>query len=309
MSPLVSICIPVFNAEKWLNECLQSVKRQTYPNIEIVVVDDGSTDNSLALLDDSVRVIRQAQNMGLVYTRRHSIEEAKGEYILCVDADDYLEPEAVDILVKKALDTQADIVDSAIEEHWANRSRTLPPYRPQSEDYLEDVLRDRICHLCAKLIRRSFMMEHDCWAPQDFPSYLEDRIVLLRAALYSPRVASVEQVTYHYMHRSADSLTVSKTQAHFDALARYWQEADKLLQENGLAERYAKVCGRQKTEDKAVLMLHVADNKVRKNNRELFAAEEKKYAKYLSSGLRWCSRLVGWRLWPLLSIWDAVRRK
>lgn len=90
-----SIIVPVYNVEKYINECLSSLINQTYKNIEIVVINDGSSDNSLSLIeeysriDDRIRVIDQ-KNMGLGYTRNVGIDNAVGDYILFVDSDDYI---------------------------------------------------------------------------------------------------------------------------------------------------------------------------------------------------------------------------
>ena len=90
-----SVIVPVYNVEKYINECLSSLINQTYKNIEIVVINDGSSDNSLSLIeeysriDDRIRVIDQ-KNMGLGYTRNVGIDNAVGDYILFVDSDDYI---------------------------------------------------------------------------------------------------------------------------------------------------------------------------------------------------------------------------
>lgn len=98
MEPLVSIIIPVYNSASYVVDAVSSALRQTYPNVEVVVVDDGSTDNSLSLvkqIDDSrLRVVSQI-NQGACVARNRGIEEAKGEYIKFLDADDVMYPDAI----------------------------------------------------------------------------------------------------------------------------------------------------------------------------------------------------------------------
>ena len=99
---LVSVVIPCFNSGKTIEETVTSVKAQTWPNVEIVVVDDGSTDpKTLNLLDNllGIRLIRQA-NSGLPTARNSGFLEAKGEYVLPLDADDWLEPEAIQLMLQ-----------------------------------------------------------------------------------------------------------------------------------------------------------------------------------------------------------------
>ena len=99
--PLVSVIIPNYNLEKFVGQAIESALAQTYPAVEVVVVDDGSTDNSRAVLDryvqqapDRVRVIYQA-NGGVALARMRAIEDTRGEFIVPLDSDDYLHPEAI----------------------------------------------------------------------------------------------------------------------------------------------------------------------------------------------------------------------
>ena len=94
-NPLISIIIPIYNAEKYLKECLNSVINQTYENIEIVAVNDGSTDSSLHILQDYAKKDKRIkvyikEKGGVSNTRNFALEKAKGEYIMFVDSDDYL---------------------------------------------------------------------------------------------------------------------------------------------------------------------------------------------------------------------------
>lgn len=111
----VSVVIPVYNVEKYLQECLDSVLNQTLADIEIICVDDGSTDKSGKILDeyeqidDRVRVIHQ-ENAGVSAARNRGIDEARGEYVKFVDSDDALDLRACEICYNKAKAENADIV-------------------------------------------------------------------------------------------------------------------------------------------------------------------------------------------------------
>lgn len=110
-----SICIPLYNTEKYIEECLNSVLNQTYKNFEIIVIDDGSTDSGAEIVkkyilkDFKIKLIQQ-KNMGLFHTRIRAIEEAKGEYIISLDADDFLEEKALEILEKTIRETKSQII-------------------------------------------------------------------------------------------------------------------------------------------------------------------------------------------------------
>lgn len=116
---LVSIIIPIYNSEIYLNKCLDSVLQQTYNNLEIILVNDGSTDSSPEIIDDyatkdsRIFVIHKA-NGGIGSAYKAAFEVMTGDYVLFVDSDDWLELNAVDSLVKLALDNEADMVSFGI---------------------------------------------------------------------------------------------------------------------------------------------------------------------------------------------------
>lgn len=113
--PLVSIIVPVYNVERYLDACLHSVRKQTYSNIEILVVEDCSTDASLQLLelhlcDPRVRLLRHERNGGLSAARNTGIEAAQGAYVMFVDSDDVVDTSLVAVCVKTATRTGAKVV-------------------------------------------------------------------------------------------------------------------------------------------------------------------------------------------------------
>jgi len=107
---LVSVIIPAYNAGKYIEKAVQSVLKQTYSNIEIIVVNDGSTDNTLDVLSQfsGVKII-STPNKGVSHARNVGIEASIGEYISFLDADDELEYDAIDVLLKSVLKNDADI--------------------------------------------------------------------------------------------------------------------------------------------------------------------------------------------------------
>lgn len=114
LNPLISIVIPVYNVEKYLNDCMNSVLNQTYQNIEIILVDDGATDNSGQLCekykeqDSRVQVIHK-ENGGLSDARNYGIDAVQGDYIMFIDSDDQVDLRMVEILVDTLLCADADI--------------------------------------------------------------------------------------------------------------------------------------------------------------------------------------------------------
>lgn len=150
---MFSICIPLYNTEKYIKECLDSVINQTYKDFEVIVIDDGSTDKSASIVEEymiknnRIKLVKQ-ENKGLFYTRIRAIEEALGKFIICLDSDDNLEEEALEILDRKIKETNSDIIifnNNIINENNQKRTtQTLYSGTKEWEDYKEEILRDFI---------------------------------------------------------------------------------------------------------------------------------------------------------------------
>jgi glycosyltransferase involved in cell wall biosynthesis len=173
---LVSVVIPVYNAEPFLRPCVESVLAQTLADIEVICVDDGSTDASLRTLagfadaDERVRVLRQERGGGGA-ARNRGLREATGRYLAFLDADDCFEPTMLAEMVAEAEERQSDIV--------LCRTATFSDEAPQpillkdsirglesGRSYTPEELQDRAFHYCVgwpwdKLFRRAFVLEHE----------------------------------------------------------------------------------------------------------------------------------------------------
>lgn len=114
-NPLVSVIVPVYNVEQYLDECLSSIRQQTYENLEIIVVEDCSTDRSLEVLskhlkDPRIKLIRHGNNSGLSAARNTGIDVAKGEFIMFVDSDDLVHLSLIELCVKYTIVNDADLI-------------------------------------------------------------------------------------------------------------------------------------------------------------------------------------------------------
>ncbi len=124
---MVSIIIPCYNAEKLVGKCIESVLHQTYGDLEVIAVNDCSTDNTVGVLrayaakDSRVKVIDLPKNGGVEKARYHGLQEAKGEFVCFMDADDSMPKDAVEVLVRKQQETEADVVEGGI-------SRVFDPF-------------------------------------------------------------------------------------------------------------------------------------------------------------------------------------
>ena len=123
--PLITVIIPVYNTKKYLHNCIESILSQTYHNLEIILIDDGSTDGSEKFVDDyaksdkRIKVIHQ-KNMGLSSARNTGLKHATGKYITFVDSDDRIDPNMVEGLLNALVDTHADIAICSFKEIYPN---------------------------------------------------------------------------------------------------------------------------------------------------------------------------------------------
>ena len=155
-SPLVTIGIPVYNVEPYIEKCLLSVLNQTYQNLEILVVDDLGTDKSMDIvaelqqshpLGNCIKIIRHPENRGLGEARNTTIENAKGKYLCFVDSDDYIEPETIEILLNEAEEYDTDIVLASSRKIVYGTNQEEPTFTYKKKEVLigKDVFANYLC--------------------------------------------------------------------------------------------------------------------------------------------------------------------
>ena len=207
---LVSIIVPVYNVELYLEKCIKSLLAQTYKNIEIILSDDGSTDNSsnicdlFAKKDDRIRVIHK-ENGGLADARNAGLEIMSGEYVTFVDSDDYLEPEAIGILLSTAIHKQSCIThmksyivgsDYTIFEDQSKGTGEIVTYT--SEEYVKGMCEKRFSEsVCDKLF------ESKLFANRRFEKgrLNEDFFFLSKLLLEDLRISVIDYAGYNYYQR------------------------------------------------------------------------------------------------------------
>lgn len=128
--PLISIIVPIYNAEKYLSECLESLLNQTYSNLEIICINDGSTDNSLKIInsyaqkDSRIKVYSQS-NQGVSKTRNFGIENANGEYIMFMDSDDTCSLNTIETSLELARANDSDLVINFLDLRWELNQKSV----------------------------------------------------------------------------------------------------------------------------------------------------------------------------------------
>ena len=219
--PLVSVLIPVYQVEDFIERCARSVFEQTYQNIECVFVDDGSNDSSIDILNiiindypslkDRIHIIHHHENRGLAAARNTAINSCHGDFVMHVDSDDWLEPDAAELLVRRQQETDADIIYTR-GNYLDNQGSVKIDCRGWSTDresLLANILQD-IATMCiwSKLIRRSLYTDHDIII-NELGSYYEDYQSLSQLVYYSKTIACLDAYIYHYDRANPHSIVTN----------------------------------------------------------------------------------------------------
>ena len=212
----VSVIIAAYNIEKYIQRCIESVVNQSEREIEIIIVNDGSTDNTLNIinkvneLDDRIIVINK-KNQGLIEARKTGLKYANGEFILFLDGDDWLENNCIEELYKTANDKKADVVLYNAYMVYDDRKEIFDTF---IEKFIDDIKKNPVKNLLllnisptiwSKFIKKSFLEENNIECPQNI-SYAEDLAAVLNIFINKPKIVCNEKRFYNYYQRN-DSIS------------------------------------------------------------------------------------------------------
>ena len=210
MNPVVSVIVPVYNLEKYIQKCIVSLTNQTYRDTEIIVIDDGSSDKSPEILSElqnkhpKIKVITQ-ENKGVCAARNRGIAESTGDYILFVDGDDYLDPDYIDRLVDTTLKNDSDLVISGYTEEGSDKSQEVIP-----DSYVKDtdeMWAYRIMAAWGRLYRKDFWIDNDLSFTLEPNARGEDLPVALLANYLGKNISICKTSGYHYVQREGSAMT------------------------------------------------------------------------------------------------------
>lgn len=231
---LISVIVPVYNVENYLDRCLESLLRQSYQQIEVILVDDGSTDGSgilcdkWASLDERISAYHK-KNGGLSDARNYGIKKAKGAYLGFVDSDDTVEPAMYQRLLQAALIEEADISMCRIRRHENGRSFLSKDFSFDKnvaifsgKTAVQELLRMRLDESsCNKIFKRELFDE----VTYPVGATNEDFAVLYRLFLNAKRIAYIPEPFYQYFKREGSITTQSFSEKQFD---KYWNAMEML---------------------------------------------------------------------------------
>lgn len=291
----ISVIVPMFNVEQYIQKCAIGLLEQTIDDIEIIFVDDACTDNTLEVLNSviqqykhsnkSIKIISNDYNKGLSFTRKNGFSMAKGEFISTVDSDDYVDKNMLETMYLKAKSSQADVVVCDISFEYEKYNTIYKDTIPATYDeIIESLLEKKISSsICNKLIRISFINNILVDMNTDL-SYMEDNYFMLRVYALKPKIEKVNFAFYHYIQYNSIALTKNRTQLHFNDLIKYWQLVDDFLFQTNQSEKYKHIVEKQKIKSKAKILTEVNSISLRKQNAQLFSSFELKYLNELKTG-------------------------
>lgn len=218
-NPKISIIVPCYNASKYIAKCLQSIINQSYKNIEIICVNDGSTDNTLNILrkiqrKDKRIVIINKRNGGVSAARNDGIKKSVGDYILFVDSDDYIDEQMVELLVEKSIEHDSDIVkcnrsDVYLRDNFIidrkpiwNSERVFLHYKFHNDIYPEFFKRNRLCSIWMTLIRKNVLVLNNVLFDEDLVVN-EDEVFASNVFTVANKFVYLPNNLYYYVKKDS----------------------------------------------------------------------------------------------------------
>lgn len=220
MNELISIIIPIYGVEKYLERCLEAVIGQSYKNLEIILVDDGSPDRAgeicdgYAKRDNRIKVIHQ-ENQGLAMARNSGLDVATGRYISFIDSDDFMSRRMIEYLYKSIKEQDADISicdflkfeeDASIKEQEKSYIGIQKKNIGSQEERIQYMFLDKYVD---SIIVWNKLYKRELWENVRFPKVraYEDEAVLYKILDHADKIVYVEEKLYYYMQRRSGSIT------------------------------------------------------------------------------------------------------
>lgn len=241
--PLVSVIVPIYNTQEYLPRCLESIIHQSYANMEIILVNDGSTDESASVCerfaaeDERIQIINQS-NQGILAAKRTAIQSCCGEYVMFVDSDDWIEPELLEIMIQAVRGSDCSMVCSNVYmdsgEITIEKRNAIPSGIYESEEiarnlfYYMDTDRYGILpYSVAKLYPRDRLQEVLENINDDI-RYAEDKSIVFSFVYKKIRVCFIDSTCYHYCVRNG-SVTELENPDYFVELTAFYKYAKQIF--------------------------------------------------------------------------------
>ena len=255
----ITVVTAIYNSENYIEKCVRSLFEQSFKNIEFIFIDDGSTDQSVLILENliseysyrknNITIINLTSNNGPAYVKQLGINNAKGKYIICIDSDDYVEKEMLAEMHAKAVSNHAEIVTCYVMLEYKDRSLCNKEF---TSDNFEDRMREIILnehtngYLCNKLVLKDLYLRSNCFPPKSM-RYLEDLYIVTRLYFNAKLIIPIHKAYYHYVKYNVNSITNSDFHKLYKSHKLYWKLQEEFYKKNNLETTYASEISSNKT--------------------------------------------------------------
>lgn len=246
--PKVSVVITIYNREKYIEKCARSLFEQTLDDVELVFVDDASTDRSVFILKNILdkypkrhsmtKIICLDKNGGRALARQTGIDSVTGEYVIHVDSDDWVDSDTLELLYTKAKETNADIVGCNVIHEYQNYQRIFrQSYSGDVNEDIRSLLNGKIFpSLCTSLTRTSLIKDNHITFPQGLDTG-EDLLFNLHLYIHARKVVGINNPSYHYRH-TEDSGSFRHTEKSISSVIEVARRIETLMKETGNYDKY-----------------------------------------------------------------------
>ena len=228
MENLISVVVPVYNVENYIDDCLQSLLQQSYKNIEILCVDDCGNDNSMSIVekykqkDDRIKILKHKKNLGLGGARNTGIDNANGKYIYFLDSDDFIDKDYLEKLIETIKKYDVDMVcNGKILKYYGNDSKTNHLLKKEGDfvlnkvmDFDNETVKKIITSVWCKLYKTDFLKNSNFYFPEKLA--FEDMAFLHLIKTKMKNIVYIFGPTYYYRQRESS------------IMGQYKKVADKL---------------------------------------------------------------------------------
>lgn len=270
----VTVLVPVYNVEPFIERCAHSLFRQTYGNIEFVFANDCTSDKSIVVLKkiieqypdrkDQITILEHSQNKGIGATRNSLLKAATGDYLMWVDSDDFISEDAVEVLVSKIEEYGSDIItsDSYFFYKGENNSVTFSQqFQEDSHQYIDAIA----CHqaraaLWGTLSKRSLWVENKITILES-STFAEDYFATVQLFYFSKKNQVIHFPFYYYNQININSYTTGyKSENHFISLIKLFENLSLFFQKHNVESEYNLFLKKARITEFSGLLLHTTAN-------------------------------------------------
>ncbi len=266
-NPLVSIIVPVYNVENFIEKCATTLFEQDYDNIEYIFVNDCTPDGSIGVLKEiaekypnrknSIKIINKVKNEGSFKARQTGLKNANGEYIMQIDSDDWVECDMISSSISKLLLENSDIVIFDLYEEFKNRSRIKSFNAPINKfDLLNSftIKPGYMNYVCNKLVKKDL---YDEIVFDDYKiNMCDDLYMSFRLCFNAKRISMLNKPLYHYNRKNTQSITNSYKIDYFYDRVMVVDSIINFLKNNNAEKEYKDLINFYKLYSKLVLILY-----------------------------------------------------